>query len=136
MVIYKRGELPPITKEREAELQELAKAPAEDIDFSDIPPLDETFWKNAVKIPSTEKVAAIRRIVNVLTWLKSMGRGYQKRINRNNRNLTDLLALDGDIDLDFPKRSQELPRDVDFFLICEHDFTRTTIFLEPVTVFV
>ncbi len=55
----------------------------EDIDFSEIPDLDETFWREArlVEPDRTEQVSLrIRR--SVLRWFKRPGRGYQTRINR------------------------------------------------------
>lgn len=49
MVRYKQGELPLLTKEREAELHALADRPDSEIDYSDISPLPEQFWQNAVR---------------------------------------------------------------------------------------
>jgi hypothetical protein len=43
--------LPPLTEERKLELKALAEMPDGEIDYSDIPPLDESFWKNAVRNP-------------------------------------------------------------------------------------
>ena len=43
--------LPPLTDEQKAELKALSERPDSEIDFSDIPPLDESFWKNAVRNP-------------------------------------------------------------------------------------
>ena len=48
-VRYKRSELPPLTEERKAELKALAEKPDSEIDYSDIPPLDEAFWARAVQ---------------------------------------------------------------------------------------
>jgi uncharacterized protein (DUF4415 family) len=55
-----------------------------DIDFSDIPELDEEFFKNAeiVDWPPSKSQLTIRLDADVLAWLKSNGRGYQTRINR------------------------------------------------------
>ena len=54
-----------------------------DIDYSDIPPLDKTFLKKATPPwPPAKKQLTIRLDADVLTWLKSNGRGYQTRINR------------------------------------------------------
>jgi uncharacterized protein (DUF4415 family) len=54
-----------------------------DIDYSDIPPLDNTFLKKAtVPWPPTKKQLTIRVDADVLDWLKSQGKGYQTRINR------------------------------------------------------
>jgi uncharacterized protein (DUF4415 family) len=53
-------------------------------DFSDIPELDETFWKNAVRNPfykPTKTHASVRIDSDVLAWLKTQGNGYQTRMN-------------------------------------------------------
>ena len=55
----------------------------EDLDFSEIPELDETFWREAklVEPDRTEQISLrIRR--SVLRWFKRPGKGYQTRINR------------------------------------------------------
>lgn len=53
------------------------------IDYSDIPPLDEAFFKKAVEAwPPTKQQLTIRLDADVLDWLKANGRGYQTRINR------------------------------------------------------
>jgi hypothetical protein len=41
----------PMTPARKRRLAELARRPDSEVDFSDIPPLDESFWKNAVRNP-------------------------------------------------------------------------------------
>jgi hypothetical protein len=41
----------PLTPARKVELETLAGQPGEQIDTSDIPPLSETFWQNAVRNP-------------------------------------------------------------------------------------
>lgn len=84
MVRYKQGELPPLTEERKAELQALAEMPDSEIDYSDIPPLDDAFWKNAVRNPfyrPTKTHASVRIDSDVLEWLKRQGKGYQTRMN-------------------------------------------------------
>jgi len=54
-----------------------------DIDYSDIPPLDESFYKKATEIwPPAKQQLTIRLDADVLRWLKAHGRGYQTRINR------------------------------------------------------
>lgn len=76
--------LPPLTEERQAELKALAEMPDSEIDYSDIPPLDESFWKNAVRNPfykPTKTSTTVRVDADVLAWLKSQGKGYQTRIN-------------------------------------------------------
>ncbi len=84
MVRYKQSELPPLTEERKAELKALAEMPDNEIDYSDIPPLDEEFWKRAVRNPfykPTKTHASVRIDSDVMAWLKSQGKGYQTRIN-------------------------------------------------------
>ena len=54
----------------------------EEIDTSDIPPLDETFFANAeIRLPKPKVPITIRLDDDVLRWFRSMGRGYQTRIN-------------------------------------------------------
>lgn len=68
-----------ISKER---LDELRKLRDEDIDYSDIPELDDSFWENAVlTIPVKKKVVSLRIDQDVLDWFKADGRGYQTRMN-------------------------------------------------------
>ena len=50
-VRVKQGTLPPLTAEREAELKALVERPDSEIDYSDIPPLDEEFWAKAQRRP-------------------------------------------------------------------------------------
>lgn len=55
----------------------------ESIDFSDIPELDEEFWKRAeiVEPDRTEQVT-IRVKRSVLAYFKAPGKGYQTRMNQ------------------------------------------------------
>jgi uncharacterized protein (DUF4415 family) len=76
--------LPSLTDEQKAELKALSNMPESDIDYSDIPPLDDAFWKNAVRNPfykPTKTSTTVRVDSDVLAWLKSQGKGYQTRIN-------------------------------------------------------
>jgi len=41
----------PMTAARQRKLSRLAERPDSEIDFSDIPPIEESFWKNAVCNP-------------------------------------------------------------------------------------
>ena len=54
-----------------------------DIDFSEIPELDEAFWRDAelVEPDSTEQIT-MRVKRSVLDYFKAPGKGYQTRINR------------------------------------------------------
>ncbi len=54
-----------------------------EIDYSDIPPLDKSFFTKATEAwPPVKKQLTIRLDSDVLKWLKAHGRGYQTRINR------------------------------------------------------
>ena len=54
-----------------------------EIDYSDIPPLDKSFFTKATQAwPPAKQQLTIRLDADVLAWLKANGRGYQTRINR------------------------------------------------------
>jgi uncharacterized protein (DUF4415 family) len=75
---------PALTKKQKAELAALAARPDSEINFSDIPPLTQEFWKNAArrKYYKPIKTSTIVRIdSDVLAWLRAQGKGYQSRIN-------------------------------------------------------
>jgi uncharacterized protein (DUF4415 family) len=53
-----------------------------DIDVSDIPPLDEEFFKNAVlRLPESKRAVSLRLDADVLDWFRRQGQGYQTKIN-------------------------------------------------------
>ncbi len=68
-----------------SDFQRLREMRDEDIDYSDIPRLDESFWKAATLImPEPKYRLAIPpqgRDHDVVEWLKKRGKGYQTRIN-------------------------------------------------------
>jgi uncharacterized protein (DUF4415 family) len=54
----------------------------EEIDYSDIPKLDKSFWKKAkLSMPEPKDRLTIRVDHDVVEWLKKKGSGYQTRIN-------------------------------------------------------
>ncbi len=54
----------------------------EEIDTSDIPPLDETFFANAqIRLPKRKESITIRLDPDVLAWFRALGKGYQTHIN-------------------------------------------------------
>ena len=67
----------PLTPDRIAAVRD------EDIDFSDIPELDDAFWREAelVEADLTEQIT-IRVKRSVLDHFRASGKGYQTRINR------------------------------------------------------
>jgi len=74
----------PMTPARKRKLSRLAARPDAEIDFSDIPPLKESFWKNAVRNPFYRPVKqqlTVRLDSDVVAWLRQQGRGYQTRLN-------------------------------------------------------
>ncbi|MCY3855120.1 MAG: BrnA antitoxin family protein [Rhodospirillales bacterium] len=62
---------------------EIASVDDREIDFSDIPELDATFWREAelVQPDSTQRIT-LRVKRSVLDHFRAAGRGYQTRINR------------------------------------------------------
>lgn len=63
-------------------LSEIAAIKDSDIDYSDIPELDDTFWANAeLKMPQTKDKVTVRIDHDIIEWLKSQGTGYQSKMN-------------------------------------------------------
>ena len=74
-----------LTSAGKRKLAELAGRPDSEIDFSDIPPLTESFWKNGVRNPFYRPVKqqlTVRLDADVIAWLRRQGRGYQTRLNQ------------------------------------------------------
>ncbi len=68
--------------ERPLTTAELASLSDEDIDFSDIPEMDEEFFKNAVVVyPDGTTPITLRVKRSVLEAFKAEGKGYQTRMN-------------------------------------------------------
>ena len=62
--------------------EELAALPGNEIDYSDIPELDESFWAEAeLVIPETKERITLRVDRDILAFFRDEGRGYQTRIN-------------------------------------------------------
>ncbi len=67
---------------KELAIEELAAVRDEDIDYSDIPKLDERFWKNAKLVePENTQQVTLRVKKSVLEAYKATGKGYQTRMN-------------------------------------------------------
>ena len=63
-------------------LQEINNIPDELIDTSDIPELDDNFWKKAKLVkPITQKLISLQVDGDVLEWFKNQGKGYQSLMN-------------------------------------------------------
>jgi uncharacterized protein (DUF4415 family) len=77
-------EPPALTRAQKAEVKSLKIQPESKIDYSDIPPLGDEFWKNAVRNPlyrPTKTSTTVRIDSDILLWLRTQGKGYQSRIN-------------------------------------------------------
>ena len=74
-----------MTPARKRKLAQLAARPDSEIDFSEIPPLKDSFWKNAVRNPlyrPVKRQLTVRLDADVVAWLRQQGSGYQTRLNR------------------------------------------------------
>jgi uncharacterized protein (DUF4415 family) len=80
----RKNTLSPLTRKQRREVGTLASIPDSKINYSDIPPLKERFWKNAVQNPFYRPVKqqlTVRLDADVVAWLREQGKGYQTRIN-------------------------------------------------------
>ncbi len=80
----KRTTSSPLTAKQRREVAALASMPDDKIDYSDIPPLTNRFWKHAVRNPFYRPVKlqlTVRLDADVVSWLRDQGKGYQTRIN-------------------------------------------------------
>ena len=70
-------------KSIKSDLARLDRLKDRDIDYSEIPPLDPSFFKKATEAwPPAKQQVTVRLDVDVLDWLKLHGKGYQTRLNR------------------------------------------------------
>jgi len=79
---------PPLTADQIAQLDRLAAMSDEDIDYSDIPPVD---FSNAIRFRDrhlhpdyykpVKRSTTVRIDADVLQWLRDKGAGYQTRLN-------------------------------------------------------
>lgn len=71
-------------------LREIEAIKDADIDYSDIPKADESFWRRAeLQMPRPKKGIYVRLDADVIDWLKSRGKGYQTRMNAMLRALME-----------------------------------------------
>lgn len=74
-----------MTPTQRREVARLADKSDRQIDYSDIPPLAPSFWKNAVRNPfyrPIKRQVTVRLDADVIAWLRQPGKGYQSRLNR------------------------------------------------------
>jgi len=70
-------------KSTKSDLARIDRMKDAEIDYSEIPLLDKSFYKRATEVwPPTNQLLTIRLEADVLGWLKAPGRGYHTRINR------------------------------------------------------
>jgi uncharacterized DUF497 family protein len=73
-----------LTAAQRRKVAALAAQPDARIDYSDIPPLTERFWENAVRNPFYRPIKqqlTVRLDADVIAWLRRQGQGYQTRLN-------------------------------------------------------
>jgi len=85
IVRYKRGEIPPPTKEALKAFDKLKSMSDKSIDYSDIPKLDKEFFEKACRNPflTYKKIrTTVMLDSDVLDWIKKHGqKGWQTRLN-------------------------------------------------------
>ena len=73
-----------LTPARKRELEKLAARPDLEIDLSDMPELDESFFKNAIRNPYYRPVKqelTVSLDADIVAWLRKQGEDYQTRLN-------------------------------------------------------
>ncbi|OHB63236.1 MAG: 3-oxoacyl-ACP synthase [Planctomycetes bacterium RBG_13_62_9] len=69
-------------RESRTKWRKLATLPDKAINTSDIPRLDEDFFREAqVRLPKPKQLVSIRIDSDVLDWFKRQGKGYQTKMN-------------------------------------------------------
>ena len=62
--------------------KQMAELPDAEIDYSDIPELDEEFWQNAnLVMPETKERITLRVDKETVDFFRGGGHGYQTRMN-------------------------------------------------------
>jgi uncharacterized protein (DUF4415 family) len=73
IVRYRADEIPPITKEREAELRALAERPDSEIDLSDIPEMTDEDWARSVRVSDYPSIKEARAEAKHLREMQESG---------------------------------------------------------------
>ena len=64
------------------------------IGLSDIPELDDTFWRRAkLVMPEPKRAVSLRVDPDVLDWFKAQGKGYQSLINAVLRSYKKAMSI-------------------------------------------
>jgi uncharacterized protein (DUF4415 family) len=70
------------TRESRTDWHKLTALPSDRIDTSEIPELDEDFFREAkLRMPKGKQLVSLRVDSDVLDWFKRQGKGYQTKIN-------------------------------------------------------
>ena len=70
------------TKPSRTDWERVTAMKDEEIDYSDIPPLEANFFKDAhVRWPENKKQVTLRIDPDVIEFFKKQGKGYQSMIN-------------------------------------------------------
>jgi len=68
--------------DNELSIEELAALPNSEIDYSEIPELDDSFWESAkIIMPENKQRLTVRFDADMVRWFKSQGSGYQTKMN-------------------------------------------------------
>jgi len=74
--------VPASRKKGQTDFDRLRAMREAEIDFTEIPKLDRSFWKSAkLTMPQPKDRLTIRLDHDLVEWLKKDGSGYQTRIN-------------------------------------------------------
>jgi uncharacterized protein (DUF4415 family) len=69
-------------RESRTNWRKLAALPDDRVDTSEIPELDEEFFRAAtLRLPKAKQLVSIRIDSDVLDWFRQQGKGYQTKIN-------------------------------------------------------
>ncbi len=74
----------PMTPALKRKLTRVAAQPDSQIDFSEIPPPTEKFWKNAVRNPfrrRAQQQLTVRLDADLVAWLQRQGEDYESKLN-------------------------------------------------------
>jgi uncharacterized protein (DUF4415 family) len=70
------------TRDSRTDWRKLAALPDDRIDTSDIPELNEDFFREAkLRLPTGKQLVSLRIDSDVLDWFKRQRKGYQTKIN-------------------------------------------------------
>jgi uncharacterized protein (DUF4415 family) len=65
-----------------SDLKRIDEMKDEDIDYSDSPELDDSFFtQQAIQLPKAKDVITLRVDHEVVEWFKNHGKGYQTKMN-------------------------------------------------------